>query len=270
MNNLRLLQLEELDILLQFKIVCDQLHLKYYLTAGTLLGAVRHKGFIPWDDDVDIAMPRRDYDIFMHSASSLLPSNLIIQEYRTEPKFPYYFAKIRKLGTYVEEPILRSIAMEQGIYIDIFPLDSCPDREKDARLFFKLIELLDCALLGRNAPEFICGYEKFYMVFLWKVLIRMPNARLFEIREKIRKIAGKRSSGKYLCTVGGHHGYPRETYLKEWFSDSCEMAFEEKMFPVPSGWHSILTNMYGDYNILPDEASQSGHFVNEIEMRFEK
>lgn len=257
-DELRSLQLAELEILLEFQRVCKKLGLRYYLTAGTLLGAVRHKGFIPWDDDIDVTMPRRDYDRLVQEGPSLFDYRYIYQEYRTEPNFPYYFAKLRKRDTVVEEPILRAIQMEQGIYIDVFPLDRCPDGDRRATLLFKGIELLDCAVLARVSPEFACGYQKPYMRLLWGLLRRLPNCWLFALREGTRKLLG--TGGERLCTAGGHHGYPREVYLPEWFSQTVELEFEGHSFPVPGGWEKLLENMYGDYMAPPPEEDRQGHF----------
>lgn len=252
-------QRESLEILLEFQRVCQKLGLQYYLTAGTLLGAVRHKGFIPWDDDIDIAMPRKDYDRLALEGQNLFESQYVYQEYRTEPNFPYYFAKLRKRGTRAEEPILRAIQMEQGIYIDIFPLDRCPDSDRWATLLFKGIELLDCAVLARVSTEFVCGYQKGYMRFLWNVLRRLPNGCLFALREGTRRLLGR--SGKRLCTAGGHHGYPKETYQPEWFAETVELEFEGHSFPVPADWDALLKNMYGDYMALPPQEERQGHFA---------
>lgn len=250
----------ELEILLELRRVCNQLGLQYFLTAGTLLGAVRHKGFIPWDDDIDIAMPRKDYERFVWEGPRLLNQGYIFQEYRTEPNFPYYFAKIRKKGTRVEEPILRAVSMEQGIYIDIFPLDVCPESEGTAKLLFKGVELLDCALLSRVSSEFVCGYQKKSVLLAWKLLRRLPNRMLFRFREWLRGALAFGASGTKLCTIGGHHGYPRETYETMWFQNIAEIQFEGYTFPAPSGWHELLKNMYGDYMALPPEEERICHF----------
>lgn len=258
-GDLRNLQMAELEILLEFQRVCETLGLRYYLTAGTLLGAVRHKGFIPWDDDIDVAMPREDYDKLAQQGPKYIGAEYVYQEYRTEPNFPYYFAKLRKRGTKAEEPILRAIEMEQGIYIDIFPLDRCPDSDGRAALLFKGIELLDCAVLARVSTEFVCGYQKGYMRFLWNVLRHLPNGWIFALREGTRKLLGR--GGKRLCTAGGHHGYPREVYQPEWFAKTVELEFEGHSFPAPAGWDALLKNMYGDYMTLPPQEERQGHFA---------
>lgn len=256
--------MEELDILREFRRVCELLGLRYYLTAGTLLGAVRHKGFIPWDDDIDVAMPREDYDEFMRLAPQVLRDGYFYQSSETEKNFPGYFAKVRKRGTYAEEPLMRSIDMEQGLFIDMFPLDNCPDNKNIATLFFKGIELIYCAITAQVCAEFECGYKKKYMRFLWRVLKLLPNHCLFAMRQRLRKRMGSNffASGDKLCTVGGRHGYPRETYQKAWFEKTVELCFEGEMFPAPCGWHELLENMYGDYMRLPPEDEREIHFVD--------
>lgn len=260
-QDLRALQLAELEILLEFQRLCQASDLRFYLTAGTLLGAARHKGFIPWDDDIDVVMPRKDYDKLARLASQSVSEGYVYQEYRAEPNFPYYFAKLRKLGTKVEEPVLRAIDMEQGVYIDVFPLDRCPGGRR-ATLLFKGVELLDCAVLARVSSEFVCGYQKPYMRFLWNALRRLPNRALFSLREGVRKLLGL--GGKRLCTVGGHHGYPRESYRPAWFDQTVELEFEGHLFPAPAGWEELLSNMYGDYMTPPPETERGGHFEGEI------
>lgn len=259
-NELRRHQLEIFAILLEFQRVCEKLSLRYFLTAGTLLGAARYKGFIPWDDDIDVAMPKKDYEVFSCQGYRLLSPEYVFQDYRTEPNFPYYFGKVRKRGTQAIEPILGSIDMEQGVYIDIFPLDVCPDRDDRAVLFFRGIELLDCAVLARVSPEFVCGYQKPYMRFLWNLLRRLPNRALFWLRERLCDAAAWGASGRKLCTVGGRHEYPHESYEAEWFRETVYLSFEEKRFPAPAGWEALLRNMYGDYMTPPPEEEHQRHF----------
>lgn len=259
-DDLRSCQMEAKKILLNFHQLCTRFGLRYYLTAGTLLGAVRHQGFIPWDDDIDIAMPRRDYEYFVRNCLPLLDRQYFFQDYRSEPNFPYDFAKIRKRGTRTDEPLLGCIDMEQGIYIDIFPLDRCPDHDRIATLFFKAIELLSCALLAQVSREFVCNYQKRGARFLWRLLSRLPRRLLFALRGLVHGAASLFSSGKRLCTVGGRHGFPRETYAAEWFERTVELTFEGTPFFAPNGWKNVLNNMYGDYMRLPPEEERQRHF----------
>ena len=259
--DIRQYQKEALSILLEFQRVCGELGLRYYLTAGTLLGAVRHGGFIPWDDDVDVAMPRKDYDKLVALGPRHFRAGYIYQEYRTERNFPYFFAKLRKQGTYVEEPVLRAIEMEQGCYIDIFPLDRCPAGDRLSVLFFKSVELLDCAVLAQVSTEFVCGYQKRGVRMLWNVLRCLPNECLFGLRECLRFLMGLAAFSGRLCTAGGNHGYPRETYRPEWFAKTVPVEFEGHIFPAPAGWDALLKNMYGDYMVPPPAEERKGHFI---------
>lgn len=238
----------ELEILLEFQRVCTAHGLSFYLTGGSLLGAARHHGFIPWDDDIDVAMPRADYERFAQlCAGQALSPGYCYQNARVTPGFPHFFAKLRKQGP------------DADGYIDIFPLDKCPDRDGLAILFFKGVEVVNTAVFTRLDQEFVCGYTKWYMRFLWRLLRRLPTGVLFALRDGLRRLFGLAASGKLICNVGGMYGFPGEVCRIEWFSQRAELEFEGHRFPVPCGWHEMLTNMYGDYMTLPPEAERHGH-----------
>lgn len=113
-----------LEILLEIHRICEENKITYWLEAGTLLGAVRHKGFIPWDDDCDVAMPRKDYEKFLKIAQEKLPDNMFLQTEKTDSEYPIPWAKIRKNGTIlIETGESGEEKYHHGIFVDIFPYD---------------------------------------------------------------------------------------------------------------------------------------------------
>lgn len=254
-------QQNALEVLLEFQRVCEELGLRYYLTAGTLLGAIRHKGFIPWDDDIDVAMPREDYDKLARMGPKCFSEKYFYQDYHTEANFPQFFSRLRKRGTEVDTLFMESIEMEHGCFIDVFPLDRCPDGDKAASLFFKGMDFFKYAVLARVSTKFVCLYEKRYARLLLSIFKRIPNRWLFFLRECFRKMMGCFSTGKKLCTVGGRHGYPKEAYCVEWWEKAVPVQFEGYTFPAPAGWDMQLRSMYGDYMVLPSEEEQERHFT---------
>ena len=117
------IQSREMELFRAFISVCEKLELPYFLNAGTMLGAVRHNGFIPWDDDIDVAMLRSDYEIFLSRAQELLPENMFLQTIDTDPEYLHNFAKIRHNETTFIESSVKSRHIHHGLYLDIFPLD---------------------------------------------------------------------------------------------------------------------------------------------------
>lgn len=113
----------ELSILNEFSKICQKHNLTYFLVGGSCLGMIRHKGFIPWDDDIDLGMPRKDYQKFCEIAKAELPDDLVLQNFDTEPQCGLVFGKIRKKGTILSENYSYHINMNQGVWIDIFPYD---------------------------------------------------------------------------------------------------------------------------------------------------
>lgn len=121
------LQQAEFALLKAFDQVCAKLGLKYFLVCGSALGAAKYRGFIPWDDDIDVALYREDYEIFCAHAAALLPEHLFVQNYRTDPAFPAIYSKLRDSNTTYIEKSARHLPIHHGIFIDVFPLDGYPD-----------------------------------------------------------------------------------------------------------------------------------------------
>lgn len=252
--------MRELEILQMFRELCEKHGLRFYLTAGTLLGAVRHKGFIPWDDDIDVAMPREDYDRLRLVYQSELPEDYYWQDSFTEENFPYLFAKVRKHGTQVDEPKMKNFHIRSGISMDVFPLDICPDQDRNARFFFKVNTLLSYAYAMKVDRDFPFMSKKKHVQLAYRFLRLLPISLLRSIRADIVQLCRKWSSGRRLCTVGGVYGYPVETYEAAWFAGDTKLSFEGDMYPVPSGWDPLLKNMYGDYWNPPSEENRKKHY----------
>ena len=117
----------DLELLKQFLKICDKHNLKYYIIGGTLLGAIRHKNFIPWDDDIDVAMPRKDFDIFLKVANNELKDNYKLSTYFNNKEHRYYLPKLVDLNTTIMEKRYEKINKETHVFIDIFPIDGTPN-----------------------------------------------------------------------------------------------------------------------------------------------
>jgi len=253
-STLRQSQLVMLRILKVVDHICRNNDIEYWLDSGTLLGAVRHGGFIPWDDDIDIAMPRRDYDRFLKIAVSELPSYLFLQHNKTDSLYYQLFTKIRDTGTTFIEYGDRHIQMHQGIYIDIFPLDSIPDS--------KLLQSICIGLLK--------GIWRFYMAKKYtyppqvRILDRLKvyvyrhiplNSRLLlRIGKFIIACVGKGKS-KHIADLMLAPDKKR-IYKKNWFEKTKEFEFEGSMYDGPRGYDEYLKHYYGEYMKLPSEAER--------------
>jgi len=257
----RALQLRELEIFDLFAEICKRHNLRYFIIAGTLLGAARHGGFIPWDDDMDIAMPRRDFNKFSKICKKELPEGYFFQSSNTEKSYPFFFSKLRRDGEEVNEEILSGFDIHKGCYIDIFPLDKCPRSEGGRKLMFKLVEIYSCALIAKLKADFVCEYQKGGARLLFSLAKHLPTRAVKALRASTRAIISAFCSGKTLATLSGTHGYTKEYYRREWyFEGEMTLVFEGRECPVPPGYEKQLTRMYGDYMTPPDESQRGGHF----------
>lgn len=250
---LKELQQVELDIFKSFVSVCETLGIRYYLIAGTLLGAVRHKGFIPWDDDIDVGIPREDYELFISKAQDLLPSHLFLQTYKTDRGYCQAFAKIRNTNTAFIEESVQNTPINHGIYIDIFPLDKCSVNVRYT-LPFRLKERVyrlrgSCMAKGSKPP-------------LMFRLIRLACAPLslnpYKSMEKLDKHYQTMPSGDMLINFGGIYG-KREIMPAEWYGDGALIEFEGMLVSVPCEYDKVLTSLYGDYMTPPPVEKRVTH-----------
>lgn len=241
-----------LEIYDSIRSICEKYGLKYFVAYGTLLGAIRHRGFIPWDDDFDIWMPRPDYMQFMDLAIKELPKGFSWQSVETDDTYHYLFGKVRVDNpNKVSEISAKSkLSLKQGLYVDIFPLDGLPS--------------------SGTARFLWCVKRGMYRRGVSRWFLGMPLGRA---KNHLLKFSEWCASRKYAdCKfVGGISPYsdgktPQKwCFPREWFSSSEEAAFEDRIVRVPVGTKKILTAIYGDFMQLPpEEARVPSHQMLEL------
>lgn len=254
-NELKQLQEIEINILKEVIKICEKYNLKYFAIGGTCLGAIRHKGFIPWDDDIDIGMPRKDYEKFIEMAEGELPKNLFLQNYKTEADYTLNFTKIRDCNTtFIEKPT-QNLNINHGIFIDIFPLDGVKEVNKLYKIDRFFIRSLTRIIALKLIPEYKLPYKIANIV---RFILKPIN--LYKLHILIDKILEKNDYDKcdYITNGLGEWGI-RETVPKKYFSNGCKIKFEEILINVPYEYDKYLTNVYGDYMTPPVKEKQVTH-----------
>lgn len=243
----------ELSILDHIDVVCKKNSIRYYLFYGSLLGAIRHKGFIPWDDDIDIVMPRPDYDKFVQLYKS---DDSFELKKPGDNDYTYEFAKVFDKHTIVEEDVTGE--SDYGIWVDIFPLDGLSklDKIQNLRLFF--LQRSRVASIYSKPPRSSLLFKPFIYVY-WRIC-KWIGCPYF-----IRKI--DKLSRKYLYGDTNYVGFAPSIHSKnkyldiDWFNDSIDIPFENKEYVAPKEWDACLTSLYGDYMVLPSEDKRQPHNV---------
>ena len=257
------LQRIELEILLEVDRICKKHNIRYFLVAGTLLGAIRHKGFIPWDDDIDICLPINEYKRFCKVCKKELNEKFFLQNYKTDITNKW-FAKIRRNGTTAIELGCETARFHQGIWIDIFPLIGVKNDEK------WITRISQCSLHAKKLLTKRYGATSSFKVlsFEKKLLKFIPVSLTKSIIEMILSFIFKDPQKYEFCTYlwGGSKIYPR--FESALFSDCCEVEFEGHMFPAPKGWDKYLTIEYGDYMTPPPPEKRNGgsHTISIIDI----
>lgn len=257
-EQLRLLQLKELESLLYFRDFCEENNLLFYFCGGCCIGALRNGGFVPWDDDVDIFMPRPDYEKLcriwkkrsknprfklLRTDGNIFTGNIFTTLVDTN------YTLIKANQIHLDIPF--------GLVTDIFPIDGCPQGIK--RKFQKMWAMVYSLFLAQVVPEKHGGIAAFGS----KVLLTVFRGK--KIREKIWRLAEKKMSKykikdcKFITELCAGPGYMRNEYPKEAFASALYKDFEGYKMPIPAGYDEYLKIAFGDYMALPSEEKRKPH-----------
>ncbi len=247
-----------LNILLFIKDVCEKNDIKYYLAYGSLIGAVRHHGFIPWDDDIDIMMPRPDFIRFQSLLSD--PANRYILLSPFQNDYYYNYGKVVDTSTVLLENGYKPID-NLGIYVDVFPLDGMPDnqneREKANRKLVKKRKIISA--FGKPFPQIRKNLINYFSDIFYYIACHCSD--LQKRQQEYLNIVNKfsYSDSKYVYAAGGADNIKsgiKNILPAKWFENTIDVLFEESVFSAPSGYDDLLHQTYGNYMKLPPKEMQ--------------
>lgn len=261
---LRKVQLVQLEIAEEIKRVCDENNIQYFLCFGTMLGAVRHQGFIPWDDDLDLGMVRSEYERFLEIAPQKLNPKYVLQTWYNTPEYPLPFAKVRKRGTVYLEGKSTQLA-ENGFFVDVFPFDYLPaDEEQKAALDKKLLDLFRTKLMkSRYTPWMENGriIWKKRIGYLYYQLKAAMTSHEKLIQEYDALVASVPQSDRVYWQDPAMH---LRSLKLAWCTELAEISFEGKLFKGPKNYDELLTAIYGNYMQLPPEDKRENRHQIEV------
>ncbi len=264
---LRKLQLTELEILKEIKRICEKHSLKYYLIGGTLLGAIRHKGFIPWDDDIDIALPRADYEKFCEICQgSELDEKYHLDSIYTNDKCLYSYSKIRKRDTLFNEQSIAHLDIPKGIFVDVFPLDFAKSEKSKIKAFRSLrIKQID-SYVFQKYEVIKSNALKSIIRSVW-FLSASPN----KLKKRQQQLMQKVKQGNFYVNYGSCYHHVKETMPCDYYGDGVQMEFEGEFFTVPKEYEKVLIKIYGTtWSQLPPEEKRVTHSPLEIKFDLNK
>ncbi len=248
--SLKELQDVEYEILCKFADFCDANQITYGLSGGTLLGAIRHNGFIPWDDDVDVHMSAEAFKKFQRRIRKHPIPGLHFSWVDTDPEFPFYFAKLRKNGTYMPEESCTCFDMHNGVWIDIFIFTGLPKNKLLAKLqqrlyffFATTARLLVNNQIDRNDTEHETNYN-----FKYRFLQRLSRKSIRRLRRFLFSAytcLGSRNS-EYI-TYTDWATKPKPPLPRSFETPTVKHIFEQREFSIPKNYDIALRTQYGDY-----------------------
>ena len=250
----------QIDMLKAFLAICKKHQLRYFLLGGSCLGAVRHQGFIPWDDDIDVSMPRADYERFLTVAGAELPALYFLQTAETEPDYPLNFAKIRHNESTFMESTVANLKIHHGVYMDIFPLDGyVPSkfRELQMKRYKWAVEK------AFSLKQWRFGMKK------WVVRLATWNLRDYrKARDKMNALAQKYSYDRCDIVIN-HFGAwgKKEIIAKDIFGQGSVGTFEGLEVMLPADPDRYCRQLYGNYMQYPPvEARVPHHHCDVIDL----
>lgn len=268
MDKHRNLQIMQVSIVEDIDKICEEYGLRYYMIGGTLLGAVRHKGFIPWDDDIDLVMYRQDYDKLIKILQDRYSEKYFVQTFNSDRHYTRYIAKVRLNGTRLVESYLEGAKSHSGIYVDIFPLDNtrkCDGvgleiRGKVVRCLFAYKTIKHNAMVKKSGLKFYLG--KFLRFFTYVV----PESLVNKLFDFVCEMDNSKDCN-FTTNFASHFKWKKQMFPNEVFGDGCRLEFEGHMFNAPDKYIEILERLYGkNYMELPPEEKRESHNIVELDL----
>lgn len=258
-NELNVLKAKELFMLEYIDNVCREQGIKYSLAAGTLLGAVRHEGFIPWDDDIDIMMLREDYEKFLLYCNKNLSDKFELVEYKKNSGYGMLFSKLMLKNTCMVEINTSKIDIPHGVFIDIFPVDKAPSDNLSRKEIFESIRTIKKSLICRSGYFWGKGFPFDILYKLKGALLRIVPKKLYI--DKIEKLIDLSNEAIDYCYISytGDVSFDRASYKKEWFDEYVDLPFEGRTFKTIKKYKEYLSVQYGNYMELPPIEMQIPH-----------
>lgn len=262
-RELKELQSIQMELLVEVDRICKKYEIRYNIIAGTLLGAVRHKGFIPWDDDADVAFLRPEYERFRNACvEELDEARFYFQDHRNTKGYRWGYGKLRRKDTVFLREFQEHMPYEQGVFIDIFPLDGVPDRIFKRQLHFAecfIVRKLLWSKAGKVADKKASGR------MLFRILSLIPEALLMKYYDRLVDRSNRKESElvRILTFPTPHHSYG---YLRRWYEESGEYVFEGQMFSGIKNYNTYLCFKFGDYMKLPPEEERKTHPVSRLKL----
>lgn len=258
---LRQLQMIELEMLKEVDRICRGNCINYTIIGGTLLGAVRHGGFIPWDDDADIAMLRPEYEKFRKICQKELDSTkYYFQDFRNTQGYRWGYGKVRRKDTIFLRENQEHMPYEQGVFIDIFPIDAVPDNK-----ILRYIQKIECFCIRKilwSAVGRVSDKSK-AMRFIYQILYKIPDSTIWHRYMKMTKFGGQIDS-KLVRTLTFPMPHRAFGYKRRWFAETADIEFEGYTFLGVKDYSEWLSFEFGDYMKLPPDGTRKCHPVTSI------
>lgn len=258
---LKEIQQGELQVAMVIDQICNDLGLRYFINYGTLLGAIRHHGFIPWDDDIDVVMPRKDYEVFVEycrkNADILKPFELI--HYTTEPNYIYPIARLSDSRYDLEFNNAKPYRI--GLFVDIYPMDGCGNTKEEAISIRKKNKLVKTLVYAGSLKKYTKSNQgilytliKFMLMFIARMIGEIKMIRFLDNSAKKLEYDDCKYVGIICWEVSGE-GY----FDKNIFAEYEECEFDGYKFRIPKAYDRLLSDIYGDYMKLPPENERIAH-----------
>jgi len=256
-EELRKIQLIQLEMLLEVDRICKKCNIKYCIIAGTLLGAVRHEGYIPWDDDADVALLREEYERFCKACEDELDhTRFYLQTHSNTPGYRWGYGKLRRKDTEFIRKGQEHMKFPTGIFIDIFPLDNVPDNR-----IIRRVHNLSCTVIRKTLWSTVGAKSDKYIIMrgIYSFLAIIPKDFIFRVYDRLMHLSNRKTTQMVRILTFPTPDNVYYGYYRKWYEELSNIKFEGYDFPGPANYDEYLTFKFGNYHEFPPVEQRQGH-----------